>query len=99
MSRQLEMYDEMRHEKRQKKVLEAVMGGLEAALQHAGGALTGLNIKMEEGDVLIVVKAVFPAGPMVGFVGAEDLPGALIKVTREARRDEIKWRADQWARK
>lgn len=99
MSRQLEARIEEASRARQAKVLEAVYGGLYDAVGRAGGELTGLNVKWDGAEVLLVIKAVFPGGPMVGFVGAEDLAGGLVKAAREAVTDSIKWRADKWARK
>lgn len=98
MSRQLEAKQEARRQKQDAAVLLAVYGGLEDAVSHAGGELTGLAIKWGSGDVLFVVKAILPGGPMVGFVGASDLSAGLVKVQREAQADRIRWKQDQWAR-
>lgn len=97
MSRQLELAREQREEKRRIGILEAVEGGLEAAVSHAGGQFTGMAVKGGEGDCMLVIKAVMPAGPCVAFVGASDLGSALMKAVREARRDKLRWRADQYA--
>jgi hypothetical protein len=96
MSRQLEARLEVQQQKANAAVLDAVYGGLEAAVVRAGGELTGFNVRLGEGDVLAVLKAVFPGGAMVGFVGAESLADVLRKATREAGRDMVKWRPDKW---
>jgi hypothetical protein len=48
--------------------------------------------------VLVTIKATFPGGPQVAFVGAEDVAGALRKGMREAARDSLNWKEDKWAR-
>lgn len=97
MSRQLEAAIEARIEKVRADVLHACFGGLEAGVSHAGGELTGFTVKYDGGGVLLVLRAVFPGGAMVGFVGSEDLAAGLAKAAREAARDAIKWKVDQWA--
>ncbi len=98
MSRQLEQRMEDRNSNERKKLLLAVYGGLDSAVSQAGGNLTGLTIKFSGVDCLLVVKARFPAGPVVAFVGADDLAGCFIKATREAGSDALRWRADKYAR-
>jgi hypothetical protein len=78
-------------------LLKAVDGGLDAAVSRAGGELTGYSVKFGYEDCLMVLKAVFPAGPMVAFVGAGDASGCYLKATREAGSDSLQWRQDKWA--
>ena len=98
MSRQLEQHLEDKQAKRNNQALRAINGGLEDAVSYAGAELTGLNVKITPYEVLIVVKAKFPAGPMVAFCGAGDLCDALIKVMRDGRTDALRWRPDQYAK-
>jgi hypothetical protein len=97
MSRQLDAKLEEQQRRRNDNLLLALNGGLEEAVSRAGGTLTGINVKMGEGDVLLILKAVFPAGAQVGFVGGETLPDVILKAVREAGRDQVKWRTDRWA--
>jgi len=99
MSRQLDALAEQRQARRSKAIVIAVEFGLERDVAHAGGELTGLSVMFRGGEVLLVVKAVLPAGAMVAFVGAEDFGAGLIKACREARRDKLVWRADKYGGK
>jgi hypothetical protein len=76
--------------------LLALYGGLEDGVTHAGGVLVGLSIKFNGFDCLLTLKAEFPAGMMVGFVGGDDLPHVIRKAAAEAVRDKVKWRQDKW---
>ncbi len=96
MSRQLEEQSEIRTAKRHRGILEAVEGGLEVAVGRCGGTLTGLAVKGGEGDCLLVIKAVFPGGPQVAFVGGDNLGSSLIKAVREASQDKLRWREDRY---
>ena len=97
MSRQLDAYAEQQREKRHTEILVAVEGGLEAAVARAGGEFTGFAAKVNALECLLVIKAVFPGGPQVAFCGADSLGSALIKAVREAGRDRLAWRPDQYA--
>lgn len=82
--------------KEKEQTLVAVYGGLEAAVGGAGGEMLGFSVKLDGLGCLLILKAHFPAGTMVGFVGAETIDGCLRKATWEAARDLIKWREDKW---
>lgn len=73
-------------------------GGLARAISHAGGELVGFSVKLSQDDCLVVLKADFPGGRMVGFVGGETLIGTLLKATSEAKGDHVRWRADRWVK-
>ena len=96
MSRQLEQGSERRDAKRWHNVRLAVDHGLAEAVSYAGGELTGFAVKLSDYEVLLTLKAVFPAGAMVAFVGAPTLADALVKGMIEAERDVLKWRADRY---
>lgn len=96
MSRQLEQVIEERSRKRGLLIVMAIEYGLAEAVQRAGGQPTGIAVKGILGDCLIVVKATFPGGPQVAFVGAEDFGSALIKCVRLAAADKLLWRADKY---
>lgn len=96
MSRQLEQKMEERARREREQALLAIYGGLSDAVERAGGALSGFSAKMSDWDCLLVLRAEFPGGKMVAFVGAADLPNALIKAVREGKRDELRWKPDKW---
>jgi hypothetical protein len=58
--------------------------------------LTGFAYKNRGSDCLLVIKADLPAGPQVAFVGASDLGDCLIKAVREAERDMLRWKPDEY---
>lgn len=77
-------------------VLLSIYGGLENAVEHSGGILTGINIKFSGFEGLMTLKAEFPGGNMVSFCGASDLPGLFVKATTQAGSDGLKWREDEF---
>jgi hypothetical protein len=96
MSRQLEKVWEDKARRQSERALGAISGGLESAIERAGGTLMGFNIKCGPVDYLLVLKVEMPAGPMVAFVGADDLASCLAKATREAAADQLRWRPDKF---
>ena len=98
MSRQLEQKIELRRKRLDKQTLSAVNGGLEDAIGRAGGVLVGLSVKLDEYECLVTLRAVFPAGSQVAFVGGEDLGSALRKAVREGKADALGWREDKWGK-
>lgn len=96
MSRQLEQVREDRQKKKDLALLLALCGGLSDAVQHSGGVLGGFSVRISGGDCLLILKAEFPAGSQISFVGAEDFQDAVLKAVREARQDKLRWRADKF---
>lgn len=96
MSRQLEQANEERSKKFDRALKLAANGGLADAVERAGGELRGFSFKQDPWECLLTVRATFPAGKMVGFIGAPTLGGCLVKCLREAERDAVRWRADKW---
>jgi hypothetical protein len=96
MSRQLEQDSEDRDARRWRQVCLAVDHGLQAAVEHNGGVLTGMAVKTSDYEVLITLKAVFPGGPMVAFVGAPTVGDAFVKGMMDANRDKLRWRPDKY---
>ncbi len=76
--------------------LLALYGGLESGVEHSGGVLHGLSVKFDGAGCLLTLKAEFPGGMMVGFVGGDDLAHVLRKGASKAVRDGVKWRKDKW---
>lgn len=96
MSRQLEQEIEDRARKQKDAAVFALYGGLTGAVAHGGGELYGFSVKMQEGDCLMTLRAIFPAGRQVAFVGSDDLVGVFVKAVREARTDQLRWREDNF---
>lgn len=97
MSRQLEALQEQRTAKRHEAVLRTLEFGLEGAVGHAGGVLTGFSVKMDEWECLVTLRAVLDGKPCIAFVGSDTLISCLLKAEREAQRDNLTWRADKFA--
>lgn len=76
--------------------LLAIYGGLEQGVSKAGGELTGFSMRLGELDCLLTLRAVFPGGAMIGFVGGEDVAHCMRKGATEAARDLVRWRPDKW---
>jgi len=96
MTRQNDADNEAREEKRLRALGRAVDTELARAVSRAGGQLVGLTLKGGEFDSLMVIKADFPAGRMVSFVGASDWAGCFLKAVREAESDGLRWREDRF---
>lgn len=98
MTRTIEVELEERTIRAEKSTLHAVYGGLASAVAHSGGILSGFSMKLNPDDVLMVLRAVFPGGAMIAFVGSETMDGALRKAVREGNADRLTWRPDKWAK-
>ena len=81
--------------------LSAMTGFLKQGLwflgQTQGFRIMGLNIKVEPGGLLGILKVVTAEGPKVAFIQAEDLE----KLYRELQRcedfDQVRWKPDKFA--
>lgn len=92
----LDVLMQQRAEREREATLLAVYGGLEKGVARAGGELVGISVKFGEMDCLLTLRAQFPAGLMIGFVGGEDFSGVLRRAASESVRDGIKWRSDKY---
>lgn len=99
MSRHLEATHEEAVTKHIERTYRCLAGGLATGVNYSGGQLVGLSIKYSDYTVLMTLRAEFPGGRMVCFVGADDLPKAFIKATRKAGQDGLRWRKDRYATK
>lgn len=88
------MAERMKRER--EATLLALYGGLESGVERAGGELVGLAVKFNGAGCLLTLKAEFPGGMMVGFVGGDDLAHVMRKGAAESVRDQVKWREDKW---
>ena len=98
MSRQLEQVAEEKSKNRAIRLARVLDLGLSDAVERAGGELLGLSIRYGDFDVLMTIKAVFPAGQMVAFVGAGSMGDCFLKGAREAGNDSLRWKPDRWAK-
>lgn len=96
MSRQLEKTIEERAAKETAALLLSLDGGLEDAVEWTGAVLQGFSVSLRGADVLMVIRADFPAGRRVCFVGASDLPALFAKCSREVKSGRAKWKDDKW---
>ena len=76
--------------------LLSIYGGLVQAVVDEGGELTGLSALLEVDECLMTLRARFPAGYMIAFVGAADLAGCFVKAVKDARRGRLAWRLDKY---
>jgi len=98
MTRHLDADREDKQARQDAAVVAAVNFGIVNAVQLNGRELLGFSVRLEEWETLITLRAAEGGERLVAFVGAETLPGALLKVVREGKRDKLVWRADEWAR-
>jgi hypothetical protein len=93
-----EQEEDVRQAKIAKRLRLECNGGLITAVKAGGRLLTGFSVKLNGYDCLMTLRATKGDIPEVAFVGAETLTALILKAAREARKDELHWRADQWAR-
>lgn len=86
--------DKFRHQ-----LLLAVHGGLQEDIEHEGGILLGISIKVGEDDILCTLRAEFPVGRQIAFVGGEDIASVLVKAARGARVGSLRWKTDEYVGK
>lgn len=79
-----------------KELISSVNYGLEEAVEHAGGVLSGFSVKYGEMDYLMTLRADFGANKMVCFVGAPSLRDCFRKAEHLAWCDELRWKADKF---
>jgi len=96
MSRQLEQAVEDRSARRFKQVGRSLDGGLIEAVARGGGILRGFSARLGPHESLITLRAEFPGGAMVAFVGSSSIIEALLKADRDARTDKLRWRPDKY---
>lgn len=87
-----------RDQRRYAKIGKICCGGLVGAVSRNGGELQGFSVRYGGFDCLITLRAEFPGGRQVCFIGAADLGLALIRAWDAANKDELRWKVDQYAR-
>lgn len=78
------------------ELLTSVNYGLEEAITHSGGIVSGISIKFGEQDYLMTLRATIGSNKMVSFVGAPTLRDCFRKASHLAWCDELRWRADKF---
>jgi hypothetical protein len=97
MSRQLEQIQEQRTARMHLSLVKAIEYDLVGAVGHTGGELRGFSVRLGEWETLVTLRAKFPAGAMIAFVGSETLMQAILKCVREAKSDKLSWKPDRFA--
>lgn len=92
MTRTTEVEVEEKERRRRMDIAQACLGGLDAAVDRMGGELTGISLKTSDWDVLATLRADFPGGRMVAFVGGSSIGEVLRKAMYEGRRDGLRWK-------
>lgn len=96
MTRATEVKIEKAQQAKAMRLWRCAESGLLEAVERCGGELRGFSVKLGEWDCLLTLRADFPSGPCVGFVGGETLGGCLLKAQGQASKDAIKWRPDNF---
>lgn len=96
MTRSTEAAREKKQAAQALKLWRCASTGLFEAVERSGGELRGFSMKVGEWDCLLTLRADFPTGPCVGFVGGETIGGCLLKAEMQASRDAIGWRPDNF---
>lgn len=86
------------HDARRNLMLyRALTGGLAASVERGGGLLLGLSLKINGYDCLLTLRAEFPGGRQIAFIGGETPAGCVLKATREAKSETLRWKVDKYA--
>lgn len=80
----------------ERELLAAINYGLEEAIQHAGGVVTGFSIKFGESDYLMTIRAIVSGNSSVAFVGAPSLRDLFRKAEHLAWTDGLAWKSDRY---
>jgi hypothetical protein len=96
MSRQLEQDGEEKRERERHAATKALHGGLAQAVARSGAEFVGFSYKDRGYDHLVVIKVRLAGRSQVAFVGADSLPGTLVKAMRLAARDKLVYREDKY---
>lgn len=86
------------HEDRRNLMLyRAMTGGLATAVERGGGMLLGLSMRINGFDCLLTLRAEFPGGRQIAFIGGETPAGCILKALREAKTESLRWKVDKYA--
>lgn len=83
-------------ERTAEKLSEVLSHGLVGSIAYNGGELTGFSMKVSQGDCLLTIRAHFPAGHMVAWVGSPNPIDCLLKASRDIARNVLNWKVDKY---
>lgn len=82
--------------RRAKKLEEVLDHGLAGSIAYQGGELTGFSMKIGNVDYLVTLRAYFPAGHRISWVGAESMTEVILKAERLAAEGGLQWKEDRY---
>lgn len=98
MSRQLDAGIEGRARKRYDALVRALEFELVDELQTGGADLYGFSVKIDDWQCLITLRAFVDGVACVSFVGADNLAGVFVKSAQLAKKGELRWKVDRFAK-
>jgi hypothetical protein len=81
-----------------KRVVVMLTGGFEDLIEDLGGECLGISIRSHQYQSLLVIRADFPGGAFVGFVGAQTAAEAVAKAHNQLKNNKLKWKPDKYAK-
>lgn len=82
--------------RRAEKITEVLDHGLAGSIAYQGGVLTGFSMRVGQVDFLITLRASFPGGHKIAWVGAENMTEVILKSERLAAGNALEWRNDKY---
>lgn len=93
------LIDERKHvetTRRAAKLEEVLDHGLSGSIAYQGGDLTGFSMKIGNVDYLVTLRASFPGGHKVSWVGASSMTEAILKCERLVVEGKLEWVPDKY---
>lgn len=84
--------------RRDAAVIRALDFELVGALEGQGTTLCGLALRFDDFDCLMTLKARMGSSQKVCFVGSDSIINCILKATREAHDDLLRWQKDKYAK-
>lgn len=82
--------------RRATKLEEVLDHGLAGSIAYQGGELTGFSLKIGNVDYLVTLRAYFPAGHRISWVGASSMTEVILKAERLAAGGLLDWLEDKY---
>ena len=96
MTRQLEIKEEERETAKRNALVKALDFGIVGALEAQGIELLGFAFKYDAFNALMTIKAEVGGVRSICFIGSDTVINCILKAFSEARRNELRWRADKY---
>jgi hypothetical protein len=96
MSKVKEEVEGFKVSRRSEKLAEVLDHGLSGTIAYQGGELTGFSMKIGNVDFLITLRAYFPAGHRISWVGAASMVECILKAERLAAEGGLSWAKDKY---